>query len=111
MAYRLDLPKELARVHNVFHISILRGYILDPSHVLEAPEIELRDDLSYEKQPVQILGRGEKELHNKTISLVKVLWRNHLVEQAKWERENKMRDRYPHLFHVTGVNFVGEIFL
>ena len=39
-------------------------------------------DLSFEEQPVQILGREEKELHNKTISLVKVLWRNHLVEEA-----------------------------
>ena len=57
VAYRLDLLKELARVHNVFHISMLRGYISDPSHVLEAPKIELRDDFSYEKQPVQILGR------------------------------------------------------
>ena len=52
VAYRLDLPKELSRVHNVFHISMLRKYIPDPSHVLEAPEIELRDDLSYEEQPV-----------------------------------------------------------
>ena len=52
VAYRLDLPEELSRVHNVFHISMLRKYILDPSHVLEAPEIELRDDLSYEEQPV-----------------------------------------------------------
>ena len=49
VAYRLDLPEELARVHNVFHISMLRKYISDPSHVLEAPEIELRDDLSYEE--------------------------------------------------------------
>ena len=52
VAYRLDLPEELSRVHNVFHISMLRKYIPDPSHVLEAPEIELRDDLSYEEQPV-----------------------------------------------------------
>ena len=73
MAYRLELPEELSRIHNVFHISMLRKYISNPSHVLETPEIELRDDLSYEKQPVQILGREEKELHNKTISLVKVL--------------------------------------
>ena len=73
MAYRLDLPEELSRVHNVFHISMLRKYIPDPSHVLEAPEIELRDDLSYEEQPVEILGREEKELCNKTISLVKSL--------------------------------------
>ena len=69
VAYRLDLPEELSRVHNVFHISMLRKYISDPSHVLEALEIELRDDLSYEEQPVQILGREEKELRNKTIIL------------------------------------------
>ena len=82
VAYRLDLPKELSRVHNVFHISMLRKYISDPSHVLEALDIELRDDLSYEERPVQILGREEIELRNKTISLVKVLWRNHLVQEA-----------------------------
>ena len=111
VAYRLDLPEELSRVHNVFHISMLRKYIPDPSHVLEAPEIELRDDLSYEEQPVQILGREEKELRNKTISLVKVLWRNHLVEEATWEREDQMRRQYPHLFQDTGTNFVDEIFL
>ena len=111
VAYRLDLPEELSRVHNVFHISMLRMYILNPSHVLEAPEIELRDDLSYEEQPVQILGREEKELRNKTISLVKVLWINNLVEEATWEREDKMRSQYPHLFHDTGTNFVDEIFL
>ena len=90
MAYRLDLPEELSRVYNVFHISMLLKYIPDPSQVLETPEIELRDDLSYEEQPVQILGRKEKELRNKTISLV--LWRNHLVEEATWEREDQMRN-------------------
>ena len=110
MAYRLELPKELSRVHNVFHISMLRKYISDPSHVLEAPEIELKDDLSYEEQPVQILGREEKELRNKIISLVKVLWRNHQVEEATWEREDQMRSQYPHLFHDTCTNFVEEIF-
>ena len=89
MAYRLYLPEELPRVHNVFHISMLRKYISDPSHVIEALEIELRNDLSYEEQPVQILGREEKELRNKTISLVKVLWRNHLVEEVTWEREDQ----------------------
>ena len=99
VAYRLDLPEELSRVHNVFHISILRKYIQDPSHVLETPEIELRDDLSYEEQLVQILSREEKELHNKTISLL------------TWEREDQMRSQYPHLFHNTGTNFLDKIFL
>ena len=111
MAYRLDLLEELSRVHNVFHISMLRKYISDPSHVLEKPKIELRDDLSYEEQLVQILDREEKELRNKTISLVKVLWRNHLVEEATWEREDQMRSQYPHLFHNAGTNFVDAIFI
>ena len=111
MAYRLDLPEELSQVHNVFHISMLHKYISDPSHVLETPEIELGDDLSYEEQSVQILGGEENELRNKTISLVKVLWRNHLVEEATWEREDQMRSQYPHLFHDTGTNFVDKIFL
>ena len=93
MANRLDFLEEISRVHNVFHISMLRKYISDPSHVLETPEIELRDDLSHEEQPVQILGREEKELRNKTISLMKVLWRNHLVEETTWEREDKMRSQ------------------
>ena len=82
VAYRLDLLEELSRVHNVFHISMLRKYISYPSHVLDTPKIELRDDLSYEEQPVHILSREEKELRNKTISVVKVLWRNHLVKEA-----------------------------
>ena len=47
----------------MFRSSMLRKYIPDPSHVLETPEIELRDDLSYEEQLVQILGREEKELN------------------------------------------------
>ena len=111
VAYRLDFPKEFSRVHNVYHISMLHMYISDPSQVLEAPKIELRDDLSYEEQPVQILGREEKELRNKTISLVKVPWRNHLVEEATWEREDQMRSQYPHLFHDIGTNFVDEIFI
>ena len=111
VTYRLDLPEEFSRVHNVFHVSMLCMYISDPSHVLEAPEIELRDNLSYEEQPVQTLGREEEELRNKTISLVKVLWRYHLVEEATWERKDQMRSLYPHLFHNTGTNFVDEIFL
>ncbi|XP_060674303.1 uncharacterized protein LOC132804256 [Ziziphus jujuba] len=96
---RKDLKfEELSRVHDVFHISMLRKYISDPSHVLETPEIELRDDLSYEEQPVQILGREEKRLRNKIIALVKVLRRNQIVEEATWEREDQMRSQYPYLF-------------
>ena len=98
VAYRLALPPSMDRVHNVFHISLLRKYISDPSHVLKSDDVELKEDLAYEEQPVQILDRKIKELRNKTIPLVKVLWKNHKVEEATWEVEQQMRERFSNLF-------------
>ncbi|KAL5576778.1 hypothetical protein UlMin_018477 [Ulmus minor] len=98
VAYKLALPPNLSSVHNVFHVSMLKKYVQDPSHVLEHEPIEVHEDLSYEEKPVQILDRKEKALRNKVIPLVKVLWRNHKIEEATWEREDEMREKYPSLF-------------
>ena len=57
------------------------------------------ENLSYKEVPVDILDRQVKELGNKKVSTVKVLWRNHLVEGATWEAEADIRQRYPHLFN------------
>ena len=46
IAYRLELPSKLSRIHNVFHVSMLKKYVSNPSHVLEAPPIELNEDLT-----------------------------------------------------------------
>ena len=99
VAYRLELPSELSRVHDVFHVSMLRKYVADPSHILETQPVTLREDFVYEEEPVQILDRKEQVLRNKTIPMVKVLWRNHNVEEATWESENQMREQYPHLYY------------
>ncbi|KAL0540156.1 hypothetical protein IC582_024386 [Cucumis melo] len=96
--YRLELPIELARIHDVFHVSILRKYIPDPSHVLQDQPVELKEDLSYVEEPVQILDRKEQVLRNKTIPLIKVLWRHHGAEEATWEPEYQMKKSYPILF-------------
>ena len=80
VAYHLKLPSEMCRIHNVFHVSMLRKYVSDPSHVLEAPSIELNEDLSFEVQSVGIVDQEIKELRNKVISIVKVLWRSDTVE-------------------------------
>ncbi|KAL6508663.1 hypothetical protein OROGR_023374 [Orobanche gracilis] len=69
LAYRLALPPALSRIHNVFHVSQLRKYIADPSHILQFDEIEIADDHSYVERPVQILERRTKQLRNKTIPL------------------------------------------
>ena len=73
VAYRLELPAELSRIHNVFHVSMLRKYIADPSHVLLEQPMELKENLSYEETPVQILDRRDQVLRSKVIPLVKVL--------------------------------------
>ncbi|KAA0066186.1 hypothetical protein E5676_scaffold790G001080 [Cucumis melo var. makuwa] len=97
-AYRLEFPIELARIHDVFHVSMLRKYIPDLSHVLQEQPVELKEDLSYVEEPVQILDRKEQVLRNKTIPLIQVLWRHHGVEEATWEPKDQMKKRYPILF-------------
>ena len=85
VAYRLALPLELSQIHDVFHVSMLRRYRSDPSHILQAQPLELKDDLSYEEEPIAILSRETKVLRMKTIPLVKVLWKHHGSEEATWE--------------------------
>ena len=98
VAYKLALSPELSSVHNVFHVSMLKKYVSDPSHVLTQDAIEVQEDLTYEEKPVKILDRQDKMLRNKIIPLVKILWKNHKMEEATWEREDDMKARYPELF-------------
>ena len=55
VAYQLNLPPSLDRVHNVFHVSMLHKYLYDPSHVLPVEEIEVDDSAKYKTQPIAIL--------------------------------------------------------
>ena len=98
VAYKLALPPELARLHDVFHVSMLRKYVADPSHVLVEQPIELKEDLSYVEEPLAIVDRKEQILRSKVIPLVKVVWRRHSMEEATWESEDSMKMRYPYLF-------------
>ncbi|XP_073049513.1 uncharacterized protein [Primulina eburnea] len=97
-AYCLALPPDLDRVHNVFHVSMLKKYISNPSHVLRHEPLDLMPNLTYQEVPIQILDRKVKVLRNKEIGIIKILWRNQLVEEATWEPEEEMKQRYPELF-------------
>ena len=112
VAYRVLLPPHLDRIHNVFHVSMLRKANLDPTRILPQIPMEVREDLTIEVQPVQIMDRSIKELRNKKVPLVKVLWRNSQIEEETWERESEMMKNYPGLFSYIGMNlnFEDEIF-
>ena len=97
-AYRLALPPQLSGVHNVFHVSMRRKYVPDPAHVLDGTDLEVDEDVSYEERPARVLDRRDQVLRGKTIPLVKVLWKHHGVEEATWERELEVREKYPDLF-------------
>ena len=104
VAYRLALPPQLAGVHNVFHVSMLRKYEPHPSHIINWEEINLDEDVTFEEKPVKILDRREKKLRGKTIPLVRVLWRHRGTEESTWEREDMIRVNYPQLFESKGTN-------
>ncbi|PKA46391.1 hypothetical protein AXF42_Ash012250 [Apostasia shenzhenica] len=100
VAYRLALPSQMSGIHNVFHVSMLRKFISDPTKVInfEPSVLELRSDLSYKEKPMKILTKDVKRLRNKEIPMVKVLWSNQIEREATWEIEADMVKSHPELF-------------
>jgi len=74
VAYEIALPPQLANLHPIFYVSQLRKYVFDPSHLLEAKDVQIREDLTMEVQPVALEDRRVKEHRRIPVSLVKVIW-------------------------------------
>ena len=97
VGHKLALPPSLSSVHDVFHVSMLRKYIVDPTHVIDYKPLEIEENLSYQEKPTKILAREVKALRNRNIGFVKVLWRNYQIEETTWEREEEIKEKYPEL--------------
>lgn len=80
LAYKLELPQSLENVHPVFHVSMLKCYEPDSSHVIDHSDLVVEEDVSYAVTPLAIIDREEKVLRGKTIPLVRVVWRHNGVE-------------------------------
>ncbi|XP_070017111.1 uncharacterized protein [Nicotiana sylvestris] len=85
VAYELTLPPRMLGVHPIFHVSMLRRYHADLSHVLDFSTIQLDESLGYKEEPVAIIERQDRQLRSKKISTVKVQWRGQPVEEGTWE--------------------------
>ena len=85
----------------MFYVSTLRKYVFDTSHVVELEPIQIFEDLTYEKVPVQIVDVMDKVLRHDVVKLVKVIWSNHSIQEATWELEEDMREKHPQLFQDT----------
>ena len=76
-------------MHNVFHVSMLRKYVHNVTHVINHYPLDVREDLSYVETPIEITDRHDQVLRNKVIPLVLVVWWNHSWEESTLEREDE----------------------
>ena len=106
VAYRLALPPSMSGVNEVFHVSMLRKYTPDPSHVVDWGQIEVDTDGTFEERPVCIVDSRDQVLRHKTMRLMLVLWRHYGVEESTWECEETMWTTYPFLFRDEGTWFI-----
>ncbi|GJV92817.1 putative reverse transcriptase domain-containing protein [Tanacetum coccineum] len=98
VAYRLELPQELSRVHNVFHICNLKKCLSDDTLIISLEEIQLDDKLNFVEEPVEIMDHEVKQLKRSRIPIVKVCWNARRGPEYTWELEDQFKEKYPHLF-------------
>ncbi|GJW84569.1 putative reverse transcriptase domain-containing protein [Tanacetum coccineum] len=98
VAYRLELPEKLSRVHSTFHVSKLKKCMADEPLAIPLDEIQVERKLNFIKEPIEIMDREVKRLKQSRIPIVKVCWNSKRGPEFTWEREDQMQKKYPHLF-------------
>ncbi|GJX77703.1 hypothetical protein Tco_0324514 [Tanacetum coccineum] len=101
IAYKLELPQELSRVHNTFHVSNLKKCYSDDPLVVPLEGLQVDDKLHFVEEPVEIMDRKVKQLRRSHVLIVKVRWNSRRAPKFTWEREDQFKKKYPHLFTKT----------
>nr|GEX20365.1 putative reverse transcriptase domain-containing protein [Tanacetum cinerariifolium] len=101
VAYRLELPQQLSRVHNTFHVSNLKKCLSDESLVIPLEGLHVDDKLQFVEEPVEIMDHEIKQLKISRIPIVKVIWDSKRGPEFTWEQEDQFKKTYPHLFTKT----------
>jgi hypothetical protein len=97
VAYQLALPANL-RIHNVFHVSLLKKYIHDPTHMIDWNLVQVEPEGEFQVEPLHILDQREITLRNRAVAQVKVQWKHFSPEEATWELEGDLQKSHPILF-------------
>ncbi|GJZ68545.1 hypothetical protein Tco_0631785 [Tanacetum coccineum] len=98
LAYQLELPEQLSRVHSTFHVSNLRKCFVDEPLAILLDEIEIDDKLNFIEEPVEIMDQEVKRIKQSRIPIVKVHLNLRRGPEFTWEREDQMKKKYPQLF-------------
>ncbi|GJW15749.1 putative reverse transcriptase domain-containing protein [Tanacetum coccineum] len=99
--YKLELPEELSRFHNTFHVSNLKKCYAEEPLVIPLDGLHFDDKLQFVEEPIEIMDREVKRLIRSRIPLIKVRWNSKRGPKFTWEREDQFKKKYPHLFTKT----------
>ncbi|GKF90568.1 hypothetical protein Tco_0274269, partial [Tanacetum coccineum] len=97
VAYKLELPQELSRVHNTFHVSNLKKCYTNESLAFSLDGLHIDDKLHFVEEPFEIMDREVKRLKKSRIPTVKVRWNSRSGPKFTWECEDQFQKKYPHL--------------
>ncbi|GJS86679.1 putative reverse transcriptase domain-containing protein [Tanacetum coccineum] len=98
IAYKLEIPQELSRVHNTFHVSNRKKCYSDEPLAIPLEGLHVDDKIRFVEEPVEIMDREVKRLKQSRIPIVKVRWNSRRGPEFTWEREDQFQKKYPHLF-------------
>nr|GFB75601.1 putative reverse transcriptase domain-containing protein [Tanacetum cinerariifolium] len=101
VAYKLELPQELSRVQNTFHVSNLKKCHADKHLAISLDGLHFDDKLYFVEEPIETVDQEVKRLKRSCILLIKVRWNSRRGPEFTWERKDQFRKKYPHLFTKT----------
>ncbi|GKA79501.1 hypothetical protein Tco_0786097, partial [Tanacetum coccineum] len=95
VAYRLELPQQLSRVHSTFHVSNLKKCLSDEPLAVPLDEIHIDEKLRFIEEPVEIMDHEVKQLKRIRIPIIKVRWNSRRGPEFTWEREDQFTEKNP----------------
>jgi hypothetical protein len=95
VAYRLQLPPQLAAIHDIFHVSQLRKCVKVPTKIIDPQALEIESDLTYTEHPIRVLDTKVRSTRRETIKMYKIQWNHHTEEEATWETESYLQHNFP----------------
>ncbi|GKA55131.1 hypothetical protein Tco_0754080 [Tanacetum coccineum] len=101
VAYKLEFPQELSKVHNTFHVSNLKKCYSDKPLAVSLEGLHIGDKLQCVEEPIKIMDHEVKRLKRSRIPLVKVRWNSKRGPEFTWEHEDQFWKKYPHQFSKT----------
>ncbi|GJY45501.1 putative reverse transcriptase domain-containing protein [Tanacetum coccineum] len=112
VAYKLELPQELSRVHNTFHVSNLKKYYSDEPLAVLFEGLHINDKLRFMEEPVEIMDREVKRLKQSHILIFKVRWNSRRGPQFTWEREDQFQNNTAGTkVYAAGLQLLEELLL